>query len=416
MRRYLRLLRRRDYALLWTGATISALGDGMSFVALVWLVLEQTDDTRAVGVLSAAYTAPVIVGGLAAGLLLDRYDRRRLLAIDNVVRGIAVASIPMAAAAGSLTTVHVVIVAAIYGLLFMVSLAGVPTLIPSYVDAADLTTANAMETISYGVSGLAGPALAGAVIVLIGAPAVLAFDAITYVVFAILLLMMRRPDTDRESVADDEGDQAGRGLRPAIRFVVATPAILAITLMFMSVNVAEGMLTVLLPVFATDVLMAGAATYGLLASTFTAGILIGATIVGAIGWHWPLGRSIAAAQVATGLALLLLLGPSVLPLAVFSLLLAGVFASSLTAWAQTIRMRLIPSALRGRVFALLRTLMNSTPPLGALVGGVMLSTGDITPVVITMAVMTAVPGAIALVHPALGGGSTGESRPLQPEP
>ena len=85
MRRYLRLLRRRDYALLWTGATISAFGDGMSFVALVWLVLEQTGDPRTVGVVAAAYTAPVIVGGLVAGLLLDRYDRRRLLALGGVI-------------------------------------------------------------------------------------------------------------------------------------------------------------------------------------------------------------------------------------------------------------------------------------------------------------------------------------------
>ena len=113
------------------------------------------------------------------------------------------------------------------------------------------------------------------------------------------------------------------------------------------------------------------------------------------------GRSIAVAQTATGLALLLLLGPPGLPMALFSLILAGLFASSLTAWAQTIRMRLIPPALRGRVFALLRTLMNTTPPLGALVGGAMLAADNVTLVIVTMAFVVTIPGAIGLVHPAL---------------
>ena len=401
MRRYLRLLRRRDYALLWTGATISAFGDGMSFVALVWLVLEQTGDPRTVGVVAAAYTAPVIVGGLVAGLLLDRYDRRRLLALDNVVRGVAVASVPLAAAAGTLTTAHLIVVAAIYGLLFMVSVAGIPSLLPTYVPETELTTANAMETISYSIAGLAGPAFAGVVIALVGAPAVLAIDALTYGVFAVCLLAMRKPPVHEPPIEDELAELAGGGLRPAFRFVLGTPAILAITLMFMAINVAEGMLSVFLPVYTTDTLAAGAATYGLLASAFTAGILGGSIVVGAIGWRWPLGRSIAVAQTATGLALLLLLGPPGLPMALSSLILAGLFASSLTAWAQTIRMRLIPPALRGRVFALLRTLMNTTPPLGALVGGAMLAADNVTLVIVTMAFVVTIPGAIGLVHPAL---------------
>jgi MFS family permease len=409
--RYLRLLRRRDYALLWTGATISALGDGMSFVALVWLVLEQTGDPQMVGLLAAAYTAPVIVGGLVAGLLLDRYDRRHLLALDSAVRGVAIASVPVAAAAGSLTTPHLIVVAAIYGFLFMISVAGIPSLLPSYVPEEELTTANAMETISYGIAGLAGPAVAGAVIAIVGAPIVLAFDALTYAIFAACLLAMRKPPGPEPAVEDELAELSGGGLRPAFRFIVRTPAILAITLMFMSVNIAEGMLSVFLPVYSIEILAAGAATYGVLASAFTAGILAGSTVVGAIGWRWPLGRSIAAAQTATGLAFLLLLGPPALPLAFFALALAGIFGSSLTAWAQTIRMRLIPPAMRGRVFALLRTLMNTTPPLGALVGGTMLAADNLHLVVIAMALVTSIPGAIALVHPALGRFPTAEPAP-----
>ncbi|OGO54329.1 MAG: hypothetical protein A2Z32_03720 [Chloroflexi bacterium RBG_16_69_14] len=177
MRAYRRLLRRRAFALLWTGATISALGDGLSWIALVWLLLELGGSSGSIGLLVAAYTGPVIVSGLVAGHLLDRFDRRRVLIVDNVIRGLAIASIPILSATGNLATWQLYAVAIVYGSLFMISLAGVPTLIASLVPDDELTTANAMETMSYAIGGLAGPALAGLLIGAFGASNVLLLDA-----------------------------------------------------------------------------------------------------------------------------------------------------------------------------------------------------------------------------------------------
>src|SRR5215218_597979 len=123
MSRYLGLLRRRDFALLWGGATISALGDGMSFVALLSLLNERGGTPSDVGWLAAIYTAPVIIGGIATGVILDAFDPRKVLAADNAIRGVTVASVPIAAFLGVLTTTHLFVVAAIYGLLFMTSAA-----------------------------------------------------------------------------------------------------------------------------------------------------------------------------------------------------------------------------------------------------------------------------------------------------
>ncbi len=413
MSRYLVLLRRRDFALLWSGATISALGDGMSFVALVWLLFERGADASMVGWLAAAYTGPVVVGGLLAGVVLDRFDRRRVLIFDNFVRGIAVASIPIAAALGTLTTAHIFIVAAVYGLLFMTSLAGIPSLIPTLVDDTELTTANAMESLSYGIAGLAGPAAAGVVIAFIGAPAVLLVDAVTYAAFAACLIALRLPAesaAEAQPAADDQ-PMPGRGIGPAIRFVLGAPAIVAITLLYMAINVGEGMFIVIAPIYAREVLAGDAATYGLLISALTGGTLVGALIVGALDWRWPLGRSIAAATLATGLTMgILVATPPLLP-SVLVLAGAGLFASSLTAWAQTIRMRLIPPRLRGRVFALLRTLMQSTPPIGAVIAGAMLGGGEVLPAIALMAALMAMPGVVGLFLPALSRQATGEATP-----
>jgi MFS family permease len=410
VKRYAALLRRRDYRLLWLGATASAIGDGMSFVALVWLIFERGGDAGTVGWLAAAYTGPVVVGGLLAGLILDRYDKRRVLIVDNAIRGICIASVPLAAAAGVLTTAHLFVVAAIYGLLFMTSLAGIPSIIPTLVTDDELNTANAMESLTYGIAGLCGPAAAGLVIAVAGASTVLALDALTYGVFVVCLVMMRLPAPSQggsdESIAPAA---AGTGLRPAIRWVLGAPAIVAITLLYMAVNVGEGMFLVIAPVYAREVLDGGAATYGALVSSLTAGALVGSLVVGAVGWRWPLGRSIAVAALATGLTMgALILEPQLLP-ALVVLFAAGLFASSLTTWAQTIRMRLIPAEMRGRVFALLRTLMQATPPIGAVIAGLLLTRGDPTPAIAIMAAFMVVPSLVALAAPALSPAATGES-------
>jgi MFS family permease len=403
VRRYLRVLRHRQYGLLWLGATVSALGDGMSFIALVWLVLERGGGPAEIGWLGAAYTAPVVIGGLAGGLFLDRFEPRRVLIVDNAIRGLVMASVPIAAAAGVLTLPHVFLAAAVYGLLYMVSAAGIPTMIPRLVAAEDLTTANALESITWGIGGLAGPILAGLAIAVLGAPSVLAFDALSYGIFvACLLAMGRLPHEERAP-----GPRPG-GLGPAVRFILATPAVLAITLIYMTGNLGEGIFTVFAPIYVREVLGGDAATYGAVVSAFTGGSLVGALLVGALGWRWPLGRSIAAAVFLSGSAIALLLVQRSLAQMIVILALTGLLASCLTTWAQTIRMRLIPPELRGRVFAVLRTLMRGTPPLGAILGGAMLAGGDVTIAIVAMSLLSVIPGAVALVHPALGRAATGE--------
>jgi len=420
MTRYLALLRRRDYALLWGGATISALGDGMSFVALVWLMVERGGGAGDIGLLSAIYTAPVIVGGLVAGVILDRFDRRRVIAADNAIRGLAIASVPIAAAVGVLTTTQLFVVAAIYGLLFMTSIAGIPSLIPTLVDEDELTTANAMESITYGIAGLIGPGLAGLVITMLNATTVLAIDAVTYGAFVVCLLLMRAPTPTTAStivghVAEPgAGDRpAGEpatsgGMGPALRFVLGAPAIVVITVMYMGLNVAGGISSVLIPIYARDVLAGDATTYGLILSVMTGGELLGLITIGAIGWRWPLGRSIAAGATLSGLILgLMVLRPG-LVLTLVILGASGFTESSLTPWAQTIRMRLIPPNLRGRVFALLRTTMQSTRPIGAVLGGIVLAGGDVTLALALVALLVFLPGLVGLFAPGLSRAATAE--------
>lgn len=299
----------------------------------------------------------------------------------------------------------------------MLPLAGVPALIPELVPASEHDRANALESIGYGMATLAGPALGGVLLTQLSGAEVIALDAATYVVFAWLLWRSRlparpggtnpntttatTPDTATSGAAAGRAEspppQQGVGVLPAVRFTLGQPAILATTVMFMLFNVGMGIILVLLPVYAQTALAGGASTFGLLASALAGGELAGAAAAGMLSARWPLGRGIAAAQLAAGVFLLGLVALPPLPGAMALLVVSAFFSGPLTVWAQTLRMRLIPADLRGRVFGLLRTAMQAAPPLGGLAAAWLLEGPGLRLAVLATALVMGVPGAVGLL-------------------
>ncbi len=143
----------------WLGATVSAAGDAACWVALIAYAMSTAH--ASVATLAVLYTAPVAIGGLVAGWALDRYDRRRLLIADSLARAAVFGTIPLAAALGGVSAAQLYAVAAAYGLLKMISLAGFPALIPQLVPPSQLMAANALESVSFGIAGLVGAVGAG---------------------------------------------------------------------------------------------------------------------------------------------------------------------------------------------------------------------------------------------------------------
>jgi hypothetical protein len=278
MRTYARVLRSGGFGRLWLGASVSLMGDGMTFLALSWLVIDR-GGTGQLGLLGVCFTAPVILGGLAVGPLLDRVDKRTLLLCDSLFRAACVASVPLAAALGEVPTVLPFVVAGVYGLLKMVPLAGFPAAIPQLVKEPDLDAANALESLSFSVATVVGPAAAGVLVGMIGAPNVLLIDAVTYLVFAGTAATLRTPlpPPQRSRPA------AGGPPRPrrSLKAVGRDRVIVATTVAFMLFNVAEGMLLLVVgPWLVKNELTGGAASLGLLIAAMAAGEFIGAALAG----------------------------------------------------------------------------------------------------------------------------------------
>ena len=362
----------------------------MTQVALVWYIYQRTKSPTELGFFLLTYSGPVIIGGILAGILLDRFDRRKVMIADNLFRGLVVGLVPIMASFGYLALWELYVVSGIYGFLKMIPLAGTPSIIPDMVDEEGLSAANSLETIGYTVAGVLGPVLAGILISHVGPTGVMAFDAISYGVFAVSLLMIRIPSPADYSKAGKQ--KAGVG--QAVMLLRSNVVLLSTTIMFFVFNFGFGFFSVWLPVFVSRLPGGGAATYGVILGVLAIGELVGSILSGVVLMKIPTGARICIAQFLSGISLLLVfLGTStaVLGTAVFAM---GVISAPLTVWAQTLRMKIIPGELRGRTFALLRTLMQSSGPLANGIAGLCLPATGIVGMLILSAALIALPGVL----------------------
>jgi MFS family permease len=367
------------------------MGDAFTRVAFTWFVYEQTKSATAVALLMIFYMGPLVVGGFCAGWALDRFDRFQVMIVDSLVRGAAIGIVPLLYLFDALAVWHVYAAAAVYGLFMMVALAGTPTLIPVLVQKDQILAANSLETLSYTVGGVAGPALAGLLIAWIGAPMTVLVDVVSYLAFAGVLLTLK----PAASKPKREAASASTGYGAMIQILAGAPMLLATTLMFAVFNIGLGALNVWLPVLCDTALKGGPGLFGTLLAVLALGETLGALYAGSTASR-RLGLGICVIQALTGLSVLLIvLSPTVVATAA-GMLLLGAFSAPMTVWAQTLRMKIIPAALHGRAFALLRLMMQAGNPLGAALAGVLFPILGLLGLVAASAAAMGIPGALGL--------------------
>jgi MFS family permease len=388
---YYQIFQYKSFRNFWVGFSLSALGDTMTRVALTWFVYETTGSAQALGWLTFFYTGPVIVGGFLAGWLLDRFDRRQVMLVDNLLRAGVVALVPILYALGVLALWHVYAVAAVYGLLMMIPLAGGPALVPALVPRERLATANALEMLSFTLGEVIGPPLAGFLIARIGGPNVVIIDVVSYLVFAFMLTRVKLLAEEKQTLT---GRTQSYSLGDAFRLLWRNKVLLSTTLMFMTFNLGFGAMFVWLPIYSDQVLGGGPELYGGLLGFLAVGAVVSSMLAGSLNLSLSLGTLISLAQFLAGASIALLLAGRSIAWAMAGLALLGLFSAPLTIWAQTLRMQVIPEALRGRTFALLRTLMQGANPIGGMMAGWLLPLLGMSAMIGLSALLIGAPGLV----------------------
>ena len=203
-------LRQRDFALLWSGMTISMLGDGVYFVAIAWQVLRISNSPAALSVVGVAWTAPQVLFLLVGGVISDRVDRRAVMLGADVVRMVAIASLGALSLSGSLELWHVIALVAFYGAGEAFFMPAFGAIVPEIVPRDQLVQANSLDQFVRPVAfRLLGPAIGGVMVALWGPGRAFLIDAATFALSALCILLMRaRPRPTR--------DDAERSIRAEI--------------------------------------------------------------------------------------------------------------------------------------------------------------------------------------------------------
>ena len=336
------LLRNVRFLRLWIGQGTSFVGDAVSMVALVVLVVQITGSASAVGGALVARLLPTIASPLA-GVLADRIDRRAVLVASDLARALLVLGLVFARD-----------LATIYVLVFLMGLARTvfnPTIraaFPSVVREGDLTRANALIGGTFSTSIMLGPALGGLLVASVGVDAAFLADAVTYLISAFLLSTVPLLRPRRES--EEEGFV--RALRSGFGYLIGTPIPLAIVLgAFLTILTINA--TVPAEVFlAKETFGAGDAGYGLLVSLWGGGMVLGSAMMAVFGDRINLVLlyflSIfvgACALVGTGLA------PAFV-LALGALTVEGTATGIDNVATDTILQKRVPEVFLGRVFSI----------------------------------------------------------------
>lgn len=377
----------------WTGFAAAVTADEIVRLAFVWFVYAHTGSAAAVGWLMVCFTAPILVGGFLAGWVLDRFDRRLAMILDNLVRAGAIALVPLLRLLDLLQPWHLYAIAGLFGLLLMIPLAGTPTLIPSLVPVERRQTANALEVLGFTLGGIAGPLLGGALMAGWGAPTAVLLSSAIYLFFA---WSLARLPPQRPGPRTETARQTRAPLGDAVRLLIGNAFLAATTLMFLVFNIGLGLVLVWLPVLAATRLSAGATGYGQLLAAFAAGQMAAAFAVGGAAPGGRFGLRICIAQTLAGLTVVVLVPTQHMVTAAATLLLFGLMVAPLTVWAQTVRMGIVPSAMHGRTFALLRTLMQAGRPIGGATAGLVIVSSDLTPAILLSAALVGIPGLLGL--------------------
>jgi DHA3 family tetracycline resistance protein-like MFS transporter len=277
----IRPLRHRDFALLWTGLTVSMLGDGVYLVAIAWQVYELSDTPTALSVVGAAWTLPTVLLLLAGGVLSDRVDRRLLMVAADVLRAAAIGAIAVLSISGELELWHLLVLVAFYGVGEALFNPAATAITPMLVPADDLVQANALEHL---VRPLAlrflGPAIGGLLVATVGPGTGFALDAGSFLVSALCILAIR----PHPGPAAEPGRSMLAEVREGFAYVRSQPWLWA-TLGAASLSLLAfmGPLQVLLPDRLKNDLGFGAGTFGAVLAVGGLGRIATAVVLGQRG-------------------------------------------------------------------------------------------------------------------------------------
>lgn len=375
------LLRNRSYVIFLLSDAISRFGDSVDAIAYSWMVYELTGSKLLMGTLFAVNFIPAVIFGLPAGVLADRWNKKKVLFTVYMLRGLLVALTAFLYAMGLLETWHLFIFTFLNSTLECFSRPVEMSIVPSLLEKESLLSGNSFLSSVARTSELAGYAVVGVIISTVGLSGAILLDSLTFIISAILISFIvlnniTKNEPDPASGGLGKLREYGQEIVSSFKFVRNHRLILTTVILAAFVNFCLTPLNVLQTVYVKDTLSTGAEGLSVLSISLVLGMIVGGIWLGNKGSGFKKSTLLICGLLILGACYSLLSLPPHLP-EVIKLGAAGVLffgmgigATCASTPLSTYIMEVTPMEMMGKVGALVGLLCTITMPVGSALSGV----------------------------------------------
>ena len=356
-----------NFFLLWQGQLVSILGDVVYAIALGFWILATTGSTALMGGLMAASTLPRILVSPAAGVVVDRFDRRMLMIWMDAIRGAAVLAVGIGAVAGFLQVWMVFAAGVVIGMCGAFFSPAVSSVIPDITGKSRVVQANSMFSMLQAGGNIVGNSAGGVLFQALGAPLLFLFNGLSYLFSAGSLLFARFPRV----VHVQEKMHFATDLKSGLSFVWRIRGLRYLILIAAAINFFANMAFMLFFPFFQRNSGLGPARYGVAMAILTGGTFLGMALTAAV--KIPPSRRFILFQVC-GIGSLACLSVfpfvGIFPVAMALLAAAGFANAILNVFIMSVMQLAVPQEMRGKVFSLVGMVTQGLTPIAFAVGGI----------------------------------------------
>ncbi len=360
-------LRYRNFRLFWIGQAISLIGTWMQSIGQAWLILKITDSPFLLGLIGAAQYMPILVLSVFAGSIVDRFPKRYLIILTQTVMALLALILWVLTAKGIVTYWHIFILAAFLGLATSLDVPARQAFMINLVGRDSLMNAIALNSTTFNVARLIGPAIAGLLIAKVGIATTFLLNGISFIPVIIGLLMI---DIDglpgrsgKKNVLED--------VKEGLVYIKNNSAVFNVLMLMLIVSLFAINFNVVVPVYSKYVFHNNPEIFGLLMSSLGVGSIVGAILVALGSSHSPNPVFLVMGGVILSAFQMVIAFVTGLYPAMIVLFLIGFGAIIFTALSNTTIQLNTPDELKGRAMSRYSLVFMGVTPVGNLfIGGI----------------------------------------------
>jgi MFS family permease len=405
LRTIFRSLKYRNYKLFFSGQSVSLIGTWMQRIAMPWLVYHLTGSALLLGVVSFAGQIPTFLLSPVAGVVTDRWNKYHVLLVTQIISLIQAAILAILCLTGIIQIWEILILSIVLGCVNAFDVPARHSFVIEMVEKKeDLGNAIALNSLMFNGARLIGPSIAGIMLASTSEGVCFLLNAISYIFVIASLIMMKLNKKEQAKKELHITDELKTGFNYTFGF-----APIKHLLILLSVSSVMGMsYTVLMPVFAKEILHGDSHTYGFLMGAAGFGALTGALFLASRKSILMLGRLVPFSALVFGIGLTALSFSRIFPISLLLMIFIGLGMMMQTAASNTIIQTITDDDKRGRVMSFYSMAIMGTAPFGSLLAGALakvigtpwtIFTGGIASAIGALFFLRKLPELKKIVHP-----------------